>query len=331
MTEVVIQADVERKRRLPAWMMRISTDEDLRKSENIDPEISQSKERSSTQTDQSKVKSITRKRDREILRQERSGLEGLECVKNCDSKGKNRKLNSRDKGHNSSFSSCGKPDLLKNREKRGKKKFGECDRTQCERAVPRKQDQKSVRCRSTEIEVSLQGSSDDEVDLSVEDLKSIAEEYACANSENQHANARLASRKPVSGSDPSSSLDSSKFDSGAHLTEAAKCNQTLTKCTRSNSQIIRNEVKEKGTSAIESFSCNIARTGDAAQDMLELFLGPLLKKQPPKKQGIGISKTEGMILVDESNKFNSRAVLKEEATVEKKKGSFKEKVAMFLL
>lgn len=137
-------------------------------------------------------------------------------------------------------------------------------------------------------------------------------------------------RKTVSGLDLSSSLDS-KFDSGAYLTTATAFNKTLTKCTRSSSQIIGNEVKDKDSPAVENFSCNIARTGDAAQDMLELFLGPLLKKEAHKQQDIGISKTEGMIFVDESNEAHSQAVLTEKATVEKKKGSLKEKVAMFLL
>ncbi|XP_039137851.1 uncharacterized protein LOC120275370 [Dioscorea cayenensis subsp. rotundata] len=271
MTEVVSQANIERKRRLPAWM---STDKDQKKSENDNTKVSESEERSSVQISQSKAKSTTRKRDREILRQERGDLVVFETAKNFDLKGENKESNSRNEGPNNSFSSCGKSDLLKNRKKKGKKKFGECEKTQFERAVPGKQDQKSGRCEVTEIKASLKGSSDDEIDLSVEDLKSIAKEYACANTESQHV--RLALRKTVSGLDLSSSLDS-KFDSGAYLTTATAFNKTLTKCTRSSSQIIGNEVKDKDSPAVENFSCNIARTGDAAQDMLELFLGPLLK------------------------------------------------------
>ncbi|KAH7664338.1 hypothetical protein IHE45_14G115200 [Dioscorea alata] len=324
MTEVVSQANVERKRRLPAWM---STDKDQKKSENDNTKVSKSEERSSEQISQSKVKSTTRKRDREILRQERGDLVVLETAKTCDLKGKNKKLNSRNEGPRSSFSSCGKSDLLKNRKKKGKKKFGESEKTQFERAAPGKQDQKSGRCEDTEIKASLKGSSDDEIDLSVEDLKSIAEEYACANTESQHV--KLALRKTVSGLDLSSSLDSSKFDSGAYLMTATAFNKTLTKCT--SSQIIGNEVNDKDSPAVENFSCNIARTGDAAQDMLELFLGPLLKKEAHKQLDIGISKTEGMIFVDESNEAHSQTVLAEKAAVEKKKGSLKEKVAMFLL
>lgn len=326
MSEVVTQANVERKRRLPAWM---STEKGKKKSENDDPRVSEPEDRSSVQISQSKVKSTTRKWDKEILRQERGDLVGLETAKNHSSKRKNKKVNSRDEGPNSSFSSCGKSDLLKNRKKKGKKKFGECEKTQFERAVPQKQGQKSGGCKGTEIKASLKGSSDDEVDLSVEDLKSIAEAYACANNESQHG--RLALRKTVSGLDLSSSLDSSKFDSGAYFTTATTFNKTLTKCTRSSLQIVGNEVKDKDPPAVENVSCNIARTGDAAQDMLEVFLGPLLKKEAHKQQDIGISKPEGMIFVDESNEVHSQAMLTEKASVEKKKGSLKEKVAMFLL
>lgn len=173
MTEVVSQANIERKRRLPAWM---STDKDQKKSENDNTKVSESEERSSVQISQSKAKSTMRKRDREILRQERGDLVVLETAKNFDLKGENKKSNSRNEGPNNSFSSCGKSDLLKNRKKKGKKKFGECEKTQFERAVPGKQDQKSGRCEVTEIKASLKGSSDDEIDLSVEDLKSIAKE-----------------------------------------------------------------------------------------------------------------------------------------------------------
>lgn len=76
---------------------------------------------------------------------------------------------------------------------------------------------------------------------------------------------------------------------------------------------------------------NTRRTGDAAQDMLDLFLGPLLKKPPNNEQEIGAGKTESMIITNESIKqATSREMWREEATLTKKKSSLKDKVAMFL-
>lgn len=80
---------------------------------------------------------------------------------------------------------------------------------------------------------------------------------------------------------------------------------------------------------------NVVTTGNPAQDMLDLFLGPLLQKSAPVKERLiePVEEVCNFSLVE----TNEKAVYREEKkpaeereTLVKKKGSLKDKVAMFL-
>ncbi|KAG1362821.1 hypothetical protein COCNU_10G010400 [Cocos nucifera] len=90
----------------------------------------------------------------------------------------------------------------------------------------------------------------------------------------------------------------------------------------------RNKQKSTG---VENMATNVRRTRNAAQDMLDLFPGPLLQKPPDDEQETGAIKTESMNITCEDDKqATSREMWREEATLPKEKSSLKDEVAMFL-
>lgn len=74
----------------------------------------------------------------------------------------------------------------------------------------------------------------------------------------------------------------------------------------------------------------IIESGDSAQDMLELFLGPLLKKAPPKEADPEITRQMLSSPYELDGPLRSCMDVEKEAPLMKKKSSLKDKVAMFL-
>ncbi|KAL8100638.1 uncharacterized protein LOC141687211 [Apium graveolens] len=81
----------------------------------------------------------------------------------------------------------------------------------------------------------------------------------------------------------------------------------------------------------ETASChNLSSTGDPAQDMLDLLLGPLLT-QPPKEEKKADIITDEMIIAHQLKKQNQKVHINDAAIpLAKKKTSLKDKVAMLL-
>ncbi|KAK1385348.1 hypothetical protein POM88_023083 [Heracleum sosnowskyi] len=81
----------------------------------------------------------------------------------------------------------------------------------------------------------------------------------------------------------------------------------------------------------ETASChNVSSTGDPAQDMLDLLLGPLLT-QPPKEEKKADIITDEMVIAHQLKKQNQKVHINDAAIpLAKKKTSLKDKVAMFL-
>lgn len=75
---------------------------------------------------------------------------------------------------------------------------------------------------------------------------------------------------------------------------------------------------------------NPSRTGDPTQDMLDLFLGPLLKKPLEEEKKVEVI-TDDMVFAHALRKQNQEIVLGDvPVPLTKKKSSLKDKVAMFL-
>lgn len=109
--------------------------------------------------------------------------------------------------------------------------------------------------------------------------------------------------------------------------------QILSKCSASkcSSHLNESKGKERDNSGVQYSATDIKRTGDTAQDMLDLFLGPLLRKPPSKEREYGPVESERLLSIQNSDKqVRNSLLLNEEAPVMKKKTSLKDKVAMFL-
>jgi len=121
-------------------------------------------------------------------------------------------------------------------------------------------------------------------------------QYVSAEKEKQCE--QQATRECTSERNPSRLYVSSKsIIDGA--SEAGGFSQILSKCTRSSrsSHLTENEGKERENHKSENFAANIISTGDAAQDMLNLYLGPFLKKSPHEEQKFRVIESEGLPLV----------------------------------
>uniref|UniRef100_A0A1D1Z9A2 Enolase n=1 Tax=Anthurium amnicola TaxID=1678845 RepID=A0A1D1Z9A2_9ARAE len=111
--------------------------------------------------------------------------------------------------------------------------------------------------------------SEDQVELTVDDLVSIAEEYVSIDKEKeQWQTANEKSKSEALNSSPSV-LGRNNF---GVLCRAAQNSPQILNCmtTAYGSHL-------SATDMVEHSPPNISRTGDAAKDMLDLFLGPLLR------------------------------------------------------
>ncbi|KAI3976454.1 hypothetical protein MKX01_008312 [Papaver californicum] len=154
---------------------------------------------------------------------------------------------------------------------------------------------------------------EEDVELTVEDLMTIAEESAAKDSE--------PTKLPVS-------FEFSRKDSGGSI-EAIETSKycTVSMKETSTSTLTKNnrESSEDGATIISSQS----RTGDSTQDMLDLFLGPLLKI-PQTGGERSESVAEDFNLACEFRKHKRNQVVGEEVVpLTKKKSSLKDRVAMF--
>lgn len=85
-----------------------------------------------------------------------------------------------------------------------------------------------------------------------------------------------------------------------------------------------------GTSAGEGTIVNPSRTGDPAQDMLDLLLGPLLRKPAWEENKIGLIKEDLMFAGDIAKQRQNNIGTEVVVPLTKKKSSLKDKVAKFL-
>lgn len=122
----------------------------------------------------------------------------------------------------------------------------------------------------------------------------------------------------------------SKNGSGGSL-QVAGIVQEMSTCTTTGSSpnLVGSEREER-----ESFESGVtittSRTGDPAQDMLELLLGPLLKKPQAGERTLDTLRKDMAIACDFGEDISSQAGVEQEVPLTKKKSSLKDKVAMFL-
>ncbi|KAI3728487.1 hypothetical protein L6452_17124 [Arctium lappa] len=295
---------MEAKRRLPSWMAGASTADKVCKPLDSDENDVITKEEVSVVTKSRKPKAnvLTSKHKKEV------GLpnDGKSFLVKCETRRKKRGFVEKDviESHNP------EQEVVVENRKRGRAR-----RKDEEHDLSRNKEEKSCEFESNN---ENQAPSDDEEDedLTIDDLLSIAKEFV-ANDKSD-----IGQQKPSEGQCKSKSKSSytSSFVTRTSLVVPQDTRSPMLEETASHHDPIDNTSK---VSLADS-----QMTGDPAQDMLDLFLGPLLKKPIGKEETISI---KDIILPREVKKQQHDAVISDKpVTLTKKKSSLRDAVAMLL-
>ncbi|KAK3157809.1 hypothetical protein QOZ80_2AG0128390 [Eleusine coracana subsp. coracana] len=328
----------ENKRSLPAWMLKSCSGDQVVKTEdqNVKPSESVEQIRNLDQT-----KPIKRNAGRRLKDGDSEGAGELGVLRRCEGRAKARKTSKnvvKDKFEEIEELDTGK--RLKQVDLAGDAELGvlrPCSRGEKSRRVsknvvkdgvkeieevasktPRKASegaaQKNSRKRklgNAKSEASSPEKNDDEIELTVEDLVSIAKEYVNADEQKQH---ELENAKPTRHYEHTSSHTIS------------------TECTAITRNTSPNEYRQDESSSQQELPCppSFKMTGDIVQDMLNVFLGPLLSKPATyvKEPDPVESVTTTIRHVPEKKDWRSEVPRQGEPVV-KKKSSLKDKVALF--
>lgn len=160
----------------------------------------------------------------------------------------------------------------------------------------------------------VQASSDDALDLTVEDLLAIAEQYV-KEYENKD-------RKKISSGRSESKWEFQVTnEAGTTLDSPCEIKNSLD----SGKEDLSNSTSKTG----EGIATSTSRTGDPAQDMLNLFLGPLLSKTLEKEKSkyiVDSAKFTHEFTRQSQDEFGGE----ERVPLMKKRSTLKDKVSMFL-
>ncbi|CAJ1933773.1 unnamed protein product [Sphenostylis stenocarpa] len=161
----------------------------------------------------------------------------------------------------------------------------------------------------------VQASSDDAVDLTVEDLMVIAEQYV-----NEYEN---KDRKEISSRQRESKLEFQvRYETGTTLDSPCE--------NKNSSESGREDLSNSTSTTDEVIATNTSQTGDPAQDILNLFLGPLLRKTLEKEEKNKSIVENAKITHDFTWQSQDELAGEEMVPLMKKRNTLKDKVAMFL-
>lgn len=306
---VGVNPDEARQRRLPLWMLGVAAADQERKSDDVDKNNHHTDEGLVPQACHSKANIMTKAPGKGVRLQEKdtSGVNSHFLVK-CETKRK-RKASQQDANS----------DGIITETVTEKKKDNGVGRKVREPTARKRQKAKDSELGRGE-DFDIQPPNDDDVELTMDDLMTIAEEYVKAekNKELQVSNRECKSERPVSVS----TMVSSSNDSGG-LLDAPNNSQS------SPAQEVAATYSSTVNFASEEIAITDRKTGDPAQDMLDLFLGPLLKK-PLKEENRSLIKDMEYMYEFERQRQNNVVREEIEPGLMKKKSSLKDKVAMFL-
>ncbi|XP_059649848.1 uncharacterized protein LOC132295571 [Cornus florida] len=210
---------------------------------------------------------------------------------------------------------------------------GDCDSNICENGMAKKKNvgvrgalvkvsapRKGRKAKSSTVEssedVDNPSPSDDEGELTVEDLMSIAKEYIETDKDTDQQ--QLLDRKQE---------EECQWSATSFSTDRLEGSLNVPQCSRKLPMPKETTFTENSTK--EGIISNPI-TGDPTQDMLDLFLGPLLNKPLEEEKKVE-SIVQDLTFSYELKIHNQNDVLGEELVpLTKKKSSLKDKVAFFL-
>ncbi|EXC33073.1 hypothetical protein L484_014952 [Morus notabilis] len=297
-------------RRLPQWMLGISAPGQVVNSDNVEVNKKHSVEELMSHDRHSDPSTTRIHPGKESLRPEKEKLfETSDVLAKC--KTSRRKLKVKQKDAESENKISAKVPAKKNI--KTKKESLEC-------ASQKRQKTKDFDFKSSE-EVEIRPLSEDEdVELTMEDLMTIAEEYVRTdkNTDQDQAAKRTSEprfRPPATLSPRKESKDCNDAHSATDDTSASYCQSSSTHNISASHKL---------NSSTETIAITTRATGDPAQDMLDLFLGPWLRKPVEEKKTDSVVEDAAF-----SQDFGIQSK-KEIAPSVKKKSSLKDKLAMFL-
>lgn len=173
-------------------------------------------------------------------------------------------------------------------------------------------------------EIENPSAGEDDGELTMDDLMSIAQEYITTDK-------HMEQRQSLHTEQDAERRLPAISDSGKESGGLPSAPQSSWKSPRLEEMVsVHNSIE---TSAGEGTVVNQSRTGDPAQDMLDLLLGPLLKKPAWEENKIGLTKEDMTFAGDitkqrqePQNNIDTEVVV----PLTKKKSSLKDKVAMLL-
>lgn len=293
----VAGVDVGGKRRFPQWMLGVAAADQVRKSGNG---VANSKvdDSSLPKVHQPALKTETTHMGYDVMLHDNEPVQATSCMlAKCKRKGRKRKSNRQDADFDCDIPKIGK--------------------TAQESTPQKRRKAKKLRLRSID-ESQILSQSDNDGELTMEDLLSIAKEYVRANTDaeqQQLSNSNCELESQFQSTSPSTR---DPF-TGPQSNQILPAHEPTAASSKSSENLTSKEIL---------FSSN--RTGDPAQDMLSLFLGPLLKQPVEEKKNTEII-TEDMAFVSEYRKQSQNTAVGEElVSLMMMKRSIKDQVAMFL-
>lgn len=289
------------KRRLPAWMSGVAVGDQARESENENGSNENSqKDKLVSQGCHPKSKTKSTHRAKISLLPGKESVDTRPWVlEKCGKSRRTKVLSEQDAGCDSSFNKSGS--------KRKKHGAGRTVRKPTSRKSG-----KAVSIASKSEGAEITSTSEGDEDLTMEDLMNIAEEYVQAGVEVQLQEQKSSSRACMLESQLPSTASSKSEPGDFHGTDKSSL-----------------DGKEPTYNSAEKSVFNPGKTGDPGQDMLDLYLGPLLRKPTLDDQMNG-SLSEDMKFELELKKLSQNNIAEERIPLVKKKSSLKDKVAMLL-
>ncbi|KAB1206093.1 hypothetical protein CJ030_MR7G005997 [Morella rubra] len=284
------------RRRLPLWMVGVVAADRRRKPGQVEENNNHVDEESMPRTCPSGAKSVSKGSDKGFLLKEKD-IPGVnsDFVLECQRK--------RKRGRKQSLQEPNCDGIIAESVS-GKKNYDVRNIGKC---IARKGRKPKGGDSGKGEEVDIQPRNDDDVELTMDDLMTLAEEYIKddKNKKRQASNREcgVSSRKDSEGL-----LDVPNSDRGSSAHHP-------TACSGSNLPVVGEENA-------------IVNAKDPAQDMLDLFLGPLLKK--PLKEDNRLLMKDMSFSYEFETQIQNNVVIEEREPLMKKKSSLKDKVAMFL-
>lgn len=313
---VGVAPDERRGRRLPQWVLGTSAADKV-KSENIEEKKKHSEEEilpHASHSDPSTTKVNPGKES--LLPEKEKMLESSHVLAKCRTKRRKQRAKQADVDSENKVS-----------EKVPEKKYNRTKRVSSVSASRNKPKTKDFGFQSIDKLEIRPLSEDEDVELTVEDLMTIAEEYVQAeankNMDQEEAAKRICEpriRPPVMVSSRNESKD---FNDARSATDDTSASYYQTSATLDIS------APHKSNSSTKNIAINARATGDPAQDMLDLFLGPLLRKPSEEKKTDSVVENAAFSQ-DFGIQSENNTVREVIAPPVKKKSSLKDRVAMFL-